>query len=115
MRSPRYLAATAVLGAGLDAIDNKLDSGEPNSDNLYEASEEEIRSSGVEMLPANLLEAVSELEKDEALRESLGTATSTEGLRQHYVDYFAAVKRGEWRRYHEQVTPWELREYLTRF
>jgi glutamine synthetase len=25
------------------------------------------------------------------------------------------VKRDEWFRYHEQVTDWELREYLTRF
>jgi glutamine synthetase len=25
------------------------------------------------------------------------------------------VKRDEWRRYHEQVTPWELEQYLTRF
>jgi glutamine synthetase len=25
------------------------------------------------------------------------------------------VKRDEWFRYHEQVTPWEIQEYLTRF
>jgi glutamine synthetase len=25
------------------------------------------------------------------------------------------VKRDEWTRYHEQVTPWEIKEYLTRF
>jgi glutamine synthetase len=25
------------------------------------------------------------------------------------------VKRDEWARYHEQVTPWEITEYLTRF
>jgi glutamine synthetase len=25
------------------------------------------------------------------------------------------VKRDEWNRYHEQVTPWEIKEYLTRF
>jgi glutamine synthetase len=31
------------------------------------------------------------------------------------VDYFIRVKRDEWSRYHEQVTPWEVREYLTRF
>ncbi len=23
------------------------------------------------------------------------------------------MKRDEWNRYHEQVTPWELKEYLT--
>ena len=32
-----------------------------------------------------------------------------------YVDYYIGVKRDEWNRYHEQVTSWEIREYLTRF
>ena len=27
----------------------------------------------------------------------------------------AGIKRDEWHRYHEQVTDWEVREYLTRF
>ena len=30
-----YLAATVILAAGIDGIENKLDPGEPNSDNLY--------------------------------------------------------------------------------
>ena len=37
------------------------------------------------------------------------------GRDEDYVDYYAQVKRDEWFRYHEQVTDWELREYLTRF
>ena len=61
-------------------------------------------------LPANLLEAVEELERDDVLREALGPARAED-----YVDYYAGVKRDEWFRYHEQVTDWELREYLTRF
>ena len=44
------------------------------------------------------------------LRAALGR-----GRDEDYVDYFARVKRDEWFRYHEQVTPWEIREYLTRF
>jgi glutamine synthetase len=44
------------------------------------------------------------------LREALGR-----GRDEDYVDYFIRVKREEWDRYHEQVTPWEIREYLTRF
>ena len=31
-----YLAATAMLAAGLDGIERGLDAGEPNSANLYE-------------------------------------------------------------------------------
>ena len=56
------------------------------------------------------LEAIGELEADDVLRAALGR-----GRDEDYVDYFARVKRDEWFRYHEQVTPWEIREYLTRF
>jgi glutamine synthetase len=105
-----YLAATAVLAAGLDGIEHGLDAGEPNSDNLYDFRYEELRERGLESLPANLLDAVGELERDDVLREALGQARDED-----YLDYYARVKREEWFRYHEQVTPWEVREYLTRF
>jgi glutamine synthetase len=105
-----YLAATAVLAAGLDGIDSKLDPGEANSENLYAIPYEELRSRGLETLPGNLLDATEELEGDEVLRKAFGR-----GRDEDYLDYFIRVKRDEWNRYHEQVTPWEIQEYLTRF
>ncbi len=105
-----YLAATAVLAAGLDGIEKKLDAGEPNSENLYTKSYEELTERGLRALPANLLEAIGELEQDPVLRAALGF-----GRGEDYVDYYARVKRDEWFRYHEQVTDWEIKEYLTRF
>jgi glutamine synthetase len=105
-----YLAATAVLAAGLDGIAAGLDAGEPNSDNLYERSYEELTGRGLRALPGHLLEAIGELERDRVLREAFGR-----GRDEDYVDYYARVKRDEWFRYHEQVTPWEIDEYLTRF
>jgi glutamine synthetase len=105
-----YLAAAAVLAAGLDGIESKLDAGEPNADNLYAIGYDELRSRGLETLPANLLEATHELKENDLLRAAFGR-----GRDEDYVDYFIDVKRGEWDRYHEQVTPWEIREYLTRF
>jgi glutamine synthetase len=105
-----YLAATAVLAAGLDGIERGLDAGEPNSDNLYSFSYDELVGRGLKSLPANLLDAIGELERDDVLREALGR-----GRNEDYLDYYAKVKRDEWFRYHEQVTDWELREYLTRF
>jgi glutamine synthetase len=105
-----YLAATAVLAAGLDGIENRLDAGDPNSDNLYAYSYAELSGRGLQTLPTNLLEATQELERDDVLRAELGR-----GRDEDYVDYYVRVKRDEWNRYHEQVTPWELREYLTRF
>ena len=105
-----YLAAAAILAAGLDGIEKGLDAGEPNSENLYTISYDELRGRGLETLPSNLLEATQELERDDVLRAALG-----KGRGEDYVDYFIKVKRDEWARYHEQVTPWEITEYLTRF
>jgi glutamine synthetase len=105
-----YLAATVILAAGIDGIENKIDPGEPNSDNLYSIPHDELRARGLDTLPSNLLQATMELEGDDVIREALGEARNED-----YVDYFIKVKREEWNRYHEQVTPWEIKEYLTRF
>jgi glutamine synthetase len=105
-----YLAAAAVLAAGLDGIENGLDAGEPNGENLYTRTYDELTARGLRTLPANLLEATGELEADDVLRSALGR-----GRDEDYVDYYVQVKRDEWFRYHEQVSAWEIREYLTRF
>ncbi len=105
-----YLAATAVLAAGLDGIERGLDPGEPNTENLYTVPIGELRARGLETLPATLVEAIGELERDDVLRTALGR-----GREEDIVDWIAGIKRDEWHRYHEQVTDWELREYLTRF
>jgi glutamine synthetase len=105
-----YLAATAMLAAGLDGIERELDPGAPNSANLYELSEEERAAAGIELLPANLLDATRALERDDVLREALGKTRDGD-----YIDYFVKVKRGEWQASHEQITQWELDRYLQLF
>ena len=105
-----YLAATAMLAAGLDGIDRNLDPGEPNSANLYELSEEARNAQGIDLLPANLLDATRELERNGPLREALGKTRDGD-----YLDYFVKVKRGEWQAAHEQITQWELDRYLQLF
>ncbi len=105
-----YLAATAMLAAGLDGIERKLDPGKPNSANLYEMSEEQRAASGIELLPANLLDATRELERNAALRAAFGKTP-----RGDYIDYFVEVKQREWQAAHEQITQWELDRYLQLF
>ncbi len=105
-----YLAATAVLAAGLDGIENKLDPGEPNLGNMYETSEEELKVRGIDVLPSNLLDATRNLVQDDVLREAFGKTPSGD-----YIDYFAQVKQREWKSYHDQVTDWEVKKYLTLF
>ncbi|HWF52670.1 MAG TPA: type III glutamate--ammonia ligase, partial [Solirubrobacteraceae bacterium] len=105
-----YLAATAMLSAGLDGIERGLDPGEPNSANLYELSAEERAAAGIETLPANLLDATRELEKCTVLRDALGKTRDGD-----YLDYYIEVKRREVQAAHEQITQWELDRYLQLF
>ena len=103
-----YLAATVILAAGMDGIERSLDAGEPNVGNMYELTPAQVESAGIQILPANLLDATRELERDAVLREALGRAVDED-----YLDYYVRVKRREWASYHEQVTPWEVERYLT--
>jgi glutamine synthetase len=105
-----YLAAAALLAAGLDGIDNKIDPGEPNLGNLYESTEEERAERGIELLPGNLLDATRNLEGDDVLREAFGR-----GRDEDYIDYYIRVKQREWHTYHDRVSDWEVQKYLSLF
>jgi glutamine synthetase len=106
-----YLGATVLLAAGLDGIERGLDPGEPaNGLNLYETDEARRAELGIEVLPANLLDATRELERDEVLRAALGRARDED-----YADYFVRCKRREWQQAHERITQWEIDRYLQLF
>ena len=100
-----YLALAAYVTAGIDGIRRKLDPGEPFLGNLYDLGLEEISRRGIRLLPQTLAESLDELRRDQVVQESLGVI----------YDEFAALKVGEWREYHRQVTQWELDRYLTMF
>src|SRR6266404_4278438 len=57
-----YVAFAAMLMAGLDGIQNKIDPGEPMDKNLYELPPEEMAK--VPQVPGSLEEAIVALEKD---------------------------------------------------
>jgi glutamine synthetase len=106
-----YLAATAVLAAGLDGIERELDPGEPTTElNLHEVGAAQRAELGIEMLPANLLDATRALAADDVLRAALGTTS-----REDYVDYYIGCKQREWSDAHEQITKWEIDRYLQLF
>jgi glutamine synthetase len=105
-----YLAATAVLAAGLDGIERGLDPGEPNSLNMYETTAEQRAELGIEALPGNLLEAANNAERCDVLRKAFGPVGEED-----YVDYYVRCKRRDWREGHEQITQWELDRYLQLF
>ena len=98
-----YLAAAAMLAAGLDGVEKRIDPGARNDDNLYEVPESELQRRGIGFLPTNLSEALDALEQDETVRAALGET---------YAGYYLRVKRDEWKAYHDTVSQWETDTYL---
>ncbi len=101
-----YLALAAMLAAGLDGIETKIDWREPVNENIWEMSHREKRRLRIDDLPHDLNEACRELEKDAVIREALGD---------HVTQHFLAAKRQEWRAYISQVSRWEVDEYLGKY
>lgn len=97
-----YLTIAAYLGAGLDGIARRLDPGEPNFGNLYEAGLTAMEERGIKTLPQSLSTALDYLEGDSVIRNALGPIATE----------FLHLKRDEWREYHAQVESWELQRYL---
>lgn len=101
-----YLALAAVIAAGLDGIDRKLQAGAPINDDLYELTLPELRARRIAQLPQNLGDAVSALEADSVLGDALGAAFTAE---------FCRFKRMEWIEYSRAVHAWETARYADRF
>lgn len=100
-----YLALAVYIAAGLDGVEKKMEPGEPNLGNLYERPLNEIRESGIKILPQSLWEALEELRGNTVIQSALGVI----------ADEFIELKTKEWETYDSQVTPWEIDEYLTFF
>jgi len=81
-----YLLTAAVIYAGLDGIDRKLEPGQPVNDNLYALSGADLEALGIKRLPTSLPDALDALEASEVMRRGLGEA---------FVAEFLDVKRAE--------------------
>jgi glutamine synthetase len=101
-----YLVSAALIAAGLDGIDRKLDPGPAQNINLYQLSPEELAAKGIKLLPQSLHEAIDALETDKVICDGLGTDLAREFIR---------LKRMEWTEYSRHVSDWETRRYLEFF
>ncbi|MGX6601668.1 glutamine synthetase family protein [Micromonosporaceae bacterium Da 78-11] len=68
-----YLALGAVIYAGMDGVERRLDPGAPLTVDPNLLSEAELRRRGVTALPTSLTEAVDALERDDFLMDVLGS------------------------------------------
>lgn len=100
-----YLTLAVCLAAGMDGIRNQILPPACVEENIGLMDEAERRARGIEPLPVNLSEALEELKKDELIRSVLG---------EHIVRKYIAAKAGEWKTYSQQVSEWEIGQYLAK-
>ena len=96
-----YLAFSAMLMAGLDGIENKIDPGEPLDKDIYALSPEEL--SNVPTMPGSLEQALNNLENDHAFLLKGDVFT------QDVIDTWLEYKR------EKEVTPVNMRPHPYEF
>lgn len=101
-----YLALAAILAAGLDGIENKIEPPAPINKNVYQMTDEQKSEEEIYLLPGNLKEAIDEMSKSELVKEVLGD---------HIFTKYIEAKNKEWDEYRLRITQWELDQYLTRY
>lgn len=100
-----YMTLAVCIAAGLEGIKNKLTAPDSVDKNIFALSDKEREDLGIRRLPVNLQEAVKHLEKDDFVQSVLGEHISRE-----YVE----IKKKEWEDYCNQISQWELDQYLYR-
>jgi glutamine synthetase len=98
-----YLALAVMLASGLDGVEKGIDPGKPINRNIFTMSERQKRRLKIRQLPANLSEALDNLERDSVVKEALGG---------HVLENYLRAKRQEWADYISHVHPWEQERYL---
>ncbi|MFM8606482.1 MAG: glutamine synthetase family protein [Hyphomicrobiales bacterium] len=93
-----YLALAAAIGSGLWGIENKIEPGDAQTGNAYEAKLPKNRA-----LPRTLWEAAQRLKASKAARDLFGDV---------FVDHFAATREWEEREFRRAITDWEMQRYF---
>ncbi len=95
-----YLMGSVILAAAGDGLDNKLDPGEPEERNIYEAME---AGKQVKKLPMSLGEALKALEQNEVVQR---------GMPGEMYRLYHEYKSDEWARFMSTVTDWDNETYM---
>lgn len=98
-----YLLESALLLAGLDGINKKIDPGDPIKDNIYKMPDSKKREYGIKSLPSNLQIALNALENDSAFLEKEFTSD--------FLDTYVELKHAEFSAFAQTPTAWEVSMY----
>ncbi len=96
-----YLAFSAMLMAGLDGIENKIDPGEPMDKDLYDLEPKE--AARIRNMPGSLDEAIKNLESDNQFLLKGGVFS------EDFIEGWIAYKRGR------EIDPLRLRPHPHEF
>ncbi|MFO7636674.1 MAG: type I glutamate--ammonia ligase [Clostridia bacterium] len=101
-----YLVFAVMLAAGLDGIRNKIQPPPEIEGDAWHFSPEKKEKYCIEQYPCNLHDALSHMEGDDLIRETLGD---------HAFNAFLSSKRKEWQSYESTIHDWEINEYLKKY
>lgn len=101
-----YLSLAAILSAGLDGIENKINPPSAVDKNIFALTEMQRKEAGIDSLPGSLEEALHEMKLNPLVKEVLG---------EHIFDKFIEAKTEECNEYRTYVTQWEIDKYLTKY
>ena len=91
-----YLLPAALIAAGLNGIEHKIDPGDRANNNNYTNP---LPEDEAQKLPANLLDALRSLEGDRVFKNALGES---------FVTSYLKLKYQQWDKYSSYITNWEL-------
>jgi glutamine synthetase len=98
-----YLLMSALLAAGLDGLERKMEPGPPFEGDVGHISADEIERHRLTFLPRTLPDALAALEQDDVIKDAIGP---------EILKHFLAVKRSELAEYNLVVHQWERDTYL---
>ena len=100
-----YLVLALCLAAGIDGIEKNMQAPLELKRSIRKLTKQEKEELGIESLPENLSEALKEFKEDSLVQEVLG---------QNFSKCYLKAKKEEWLNYMEQVSEWEIEQYLYR-
>jgi glutamine synthetase len=98
-----YLAFAAMLAAGLDGIENKIEPPNPVEERVYGYEEDKRKMLGIDVLPSTLKQATEEFEKDYVLKKAMGP---------HASEKLKVIQERDWKEYSTRITEWEKDRYF---
>jgi glutamine synthetase len=92
-----YLAAAAVIAAGLHGVEKNLKLG------VKPITGTNVGAEGIPRAPRSLIETTRIFRESKVARDWFGD---------DFVEHFAATREWEWRQWQDAVTDWELKRYF---